>query len=432
MNFVAAVLLIGLGNPHDAFWMLLAMIEGYYFRHLFEPGVPLLPLRIFQFSSIVQEHLPKLSRHLQAENFSVNIFAHQCVMTVFAYSLEPDFLLHVWDIFFLMGWKALFRIGVGILVSLEDKLLEVGTEDISHFLHNCKQHYTPGAEVTTVLSGLMRFKISAAALYNIQCEFQFNRWSALLHGVRHEKFDEPLPTGFSFAPDDAGIKIDLNAFSTGNLPPWRIGDRLPLCGGDSRLPFPKTDKPLLLSMIDLRRLRMKLDEYDLQTQDDIAQLRTRLTDVDKQFEAVSRSAANFRAELDSLVVERDECYDFKMALMSAVQVAVSTSFESKRNQSEHEGKLAGHINDTTVRQIVDKMRHVERNFYELNRRCQSKFAELYPLEYSAEELHETKSKLTHQLSDFLNEYNLSRRKLIEGGIREMLDTATEMGVPVLA
>merc|ERR1719158_2088191 len=30
MNFVAAVLLVNLGNDQDAFWMLLAMIESYH------------------------------------------------------------------------------------------------------------------------------------------------------------------------------------------------------------------------------------------------------------------------------------------------------------------------------------------------------------------------------------------------------------------
>jgi len=137
MNFVAAVLLITLGNDQDAFWMLLAMLEGYHYRHIFASGVPLLPLRVFQFSGLVRQRLPKLWRHLSNEGFSLEIFAHQCVMTLFAYCIEPGFLAHVWDVFFFVGWKAFFRIGLGIFAKLQPRLLEMGIEEISAYMHRC-------------------------------------------------------------------------------------------------------------------------------------------------------------------------------------------------------------------------------------------------------------------------------------------------------
>merc|ERR1719486_593569 len=227
MNFVAAVLLINLSNDQDAFWMLLAMIEGYHYRHIFAPGVPLLPLRVFQFSGLVRQRLPKLWRHLSSEGFSLEIFAHQCVMTLFAYCIEPGFLAHVWDVFFFVGWKAFFRIGLGILAKLQPRLLEMGIEEISAYMHQCKRHVDPGtagggSEVQTTLQSLLCFKVPREKLDTLQRGFRLERWEALLsHSAckpgAADPQSEPLPLGFEWSKCGMNIQLHSRAFDTQDL-----------------------------------------------------------------------------------------------------------------------------------------------------------------------------------------------------------------------
>eukprot|EP00435_Cladocopium_sp_Y103_P062796 s22_g24.t1 len=182
MNFVAATLLIHADSVQEAFWLLLALLEGYHFRYVFAPGVPLVPLRVFQFSGLVQRNLPHLWRHLREDGHSLEIFAHQCVLTLFSYSLGPDLLAHVYDVFFMLGWKAVFRIGVSLLATLEDQLLNMDLEDISHYLHQCKRHLKLGSGPVAIRT-LLRFEVSSSSLEELESAFQLERFKVLLASV---------------------------------------------------------------------------------------------------------------------------------------------------------------------------------------------------------------------------------------------------------
>lgn len=140
MNFVVATLLVNLDySEEDAFWMFLAILNNYHFKHLFSPDVPLLPLRMFHFSRLVRTHLPNVWHHLNAKTFSgVEIFANQWIMTLFAYYLEPEVLGRVWDLFFLLGWKYIFQFGLTILKLLENDLCKMDVEEISAFMSSSR------------------------------------------------------------------------------------------------------------------------------------------------------------------------------------------------------------------------------------------------------------------------------------------------------
>ena len=139
MNFVGATLLINLGmNEVDAFWMFLAIIRNYHFKDLYSPAVPLLPLRMYHFSRIIRSHIPNVWHHLNSKTFSVEVFANQWIMTMFAYYLEPEILGTVWDLFFHLGWKYIFKLGGTILKILETKILEMDVEEISGFMSSVR------------------------------------------------------------------------------------------------------------------------------------------------------------------------------------------------------------------------------------------------------------------------------------------------------
>lgn len=136
MNFVVATLLLAFdSNESKAFFMFLAILRHYHFKHLYSPSVPLLPLRMFHFSRLVREHVPQVWHHLNTKTFSVEIFANQWIMTLYSYYIEPDILADkIWTLFFLLGWKFLLQFGVAILSLLEPQIVQMDVEEISAFM----------------------------------------------------------------------------------------------------------------------------------------------------------------------------------------------------------------------------------------------------------------------------------------------------------
>mmetsp|Transcript_17403 Transcript_17403/g.52526 ORF Transcript_17403/g.52526 Transcript_17403/m.52526 type:complete len:619 (+) Transcript_17403:32-1888(+) len=436
MNFVAATLLIHVGTARDAFWMLLALIESYHFQHVFAPGVPLLPLRIFQFSGVVREHLPRLWRHLKEESFSLDIFAHQCVLTLFAYSIEPDFLAHVYDVFFMVGWKAVFRIGLGLLASMEGRLLGMSVEEISRFMHQCKRHYDPG-EVNGgrgphgALCELLKFKVSRATLESLQHAFQLERWEVLLRRAGDGPGEEePLPVGLKRSPSASSFLVDANAFCTSNAPPLRASRGAGSCSGQSRPDAGGGATPtgtLRIPIEALRELKAVVGDFDAETQRDVATLRDRIADTDRELAVMLRDSEGLRCEVEQSELERLEWQEYKKALMEALQVAVKTSPAARRSSGAPGS--GGHMDaapprpqaqDDLVMQCLGKLNRLESDIFDRNQRWQAKVRELEPIGRQIDELRDVKARSMAELNGLLESRSRERRRCLGAGLREVL------------
>jgi hypothetical protein len=53
----------------------------------------------------------------------------QWVLTLLAYCLPLRALVRVWDVVFLDGWKAIFRVCLALLAAVEDDLLPLNLEE---------------------------------------------------------------------------------------------------------------------------------------------------------------------------------------------------------------------------------------------------------------------------------------------------------------
>mmetsp|Transcript_27190 Transcript_27190/g.63290 ORF Transcript_27190/g.63290 Transcript_27190/m.63290 type:complete len:644 (+) Transcript_27190:36-1967(+) len=451
MNFVAAVLLITLGSAHDAFWMLLALLDGYHYRRIFAPGVPLLPLRIFQFSGLVRERLPKLWRHLHFESSSIEIFAHQCVMTLFAYSIEPGILAQVWDVFFLLGWQAVFRVGLGLLAKLEPKLLSMDIEQISVFLHQCKRHVElpkdPAKGETTsvqeVLASLLQFEVSGGSLEDLERSFQEERWQQLLKlaasasGGLQERL--PLPTGIERAAGGEGISLDVNALRSENRPPWQCRSKADgkNVNGDDVEDEEASPLPVVISMDDLRALRRELEELDVQTKSDAVTFQERVRRAEKALQEVEHIAKPLQEEATGLTQACVEGRLRKQALIETLQVAVKTStFVRKSPQSEVETPETGAdeeapASDTEPPQRTDevvvecqlKLNRLESELFDQTKRLHELSERLTPISEELVDLRENKVRAMSQLQTFLSERQQQRSQRLAEGMQELLSAA---------
>lgn len=204
MNFVAATLLINLNMDEiNAFWMFLAIIRNYHFKDLYSPAVPLLPLRMYHFSRIIRSHIPNVWHHLNSKTFSVEVFANQWIMTMFAYYLEPEILGTVWDLFFHLGWKYIFKLGGTILKILEPRILDMDVEEISGFMssvrgggankrgseHPFSSTLAPSVLKDQLFRSLDEFKITNSHLEMYSKQFFNSKLMSVVNELPTEIFD---------------------------------------------------------------------------------------------------------------------------------------------------------------------------------------------------------------------------------------------------
>mmetsp|Transcript_13189 Transcript_13189/g.20549 ORF Transcript_13189/g.20549 Transcript_13189/m.20549 type:complete len:82 (+) Transcript_13189:1406-1651(+) len=78
--------------------------------------------------------MPKLYNHFIDENFPPSFYATKWFMTIFSNNMPLELTLRIWDMFFVEGQSALFRLALAILKINEKELLKSDFEMCSHLL----------------------------------------------------------------------------------------------------------------------------------------------------------------------------------------------------------------------------------------------------------------------------------------------------------
>ncbi len=81
-------------------------------------------------------------------------------MTIFSAMdvLSYEHTCAVWDLFFVDGWKALFRVALAMLAAVEDVLVYADFGAIVRFLNTYPRNRVP--EVPTLIANAMGFKVT--------------------------------------------------------------------------------------------------------------------------------------------------------------------------------------------------------------------------------------------------------------------------------
>ncbi|KAF9930796.1 hypothetical protein FBU30_011245 [Linnemannia zychae] len=108
----------------EAFWLLVATLEGGYLNDYFTPTLRQLRIDALVFERLLKAQDPRLAQHLEANDVSPIMYITPWFLTLFTLSLPWASVLRVWDVFYFDGVKTLFRIGLGILQICRTTLLE--------------------------------------------------------------------------------------------------------------------------------------------------------------------------------------------------------------------------------------------------------------------------------------------------------------------
>lgn len=97
MGFVGAALLMHMGEE-DAFCSLTFLMYRCGLRGVFLPDMQQLQLRLYQFSQLMMDCLPRLHKHLEELDIKPVMYAADWFLTLFARTLPLHLVFRVFDI----------------------------------------------------------------------------------------------------------------------------------------------------------------------------------------------------------------------------------------------------------------------------------------------------------------------------------------------
>uniref|UniRef100_A0A6Q2YL32 Rab-GAP TBC domain-containing protein n=1 Tax=Esox lucius TaxID=8010 RepID=A0A6Q2YL32_ESOLU len=118
----------------EAFCVFVKLMQDYRLRELFKPSMAELGLCMYQFECMIQELLPELHIHFQAQSFHTSMYASSWFLTIFLTSFPLPVATRIFDIFMLEGLEIVFRVGLAILQMNQAELIQLDMEGmLQHF-----------------------------------------------------------------------------------------------------------------------------------------------------------------------------------------------------------------------------------------------------------------------------------------------------------
>ncbi|XP_026529883.1 ecotropic viral integration site 5 protein homolog isoform X4 [Notechis scutatus] len=131
--FIVGLLLMQMPEE-EAFCVFFKLMQDYRLRELFKPSMAELGLCMYQFESMIQEQLPELFMHFQAQSFHTSMYASSWFLTIFLTSFPLPIATRIFDIFMSEGFEIVFRVGVALLQMNQTELVQLDMEGmLQHF-----------------------------------------------------------------------------------------------------------------------------------------------------------------------------------------------------------------------------------------------------------------------------------------------------------
>lgn len=118
--------------------LLLSLNDNYNLSDIWSPTLPRIKVLGYILSELTKRNAPLLHEYLSRLDMDIEIFATQWLLPLFSTTIPLQTLVVVWDLFFARGWKALFRIAVTLLVTIEPYILTLDLGGVAMFLRTWK------------------------------------------------------------------------------------------------------------------------------------------------------------------------------------------------------------------------------------------------------------------------------------------------------
>ncbi|CAG8491479.1 28588_t:CDS:2 [Dentiscutata erythropus] len=135
LGFLVGPMLMNMTET-QAFCVFVRLMETYDMRTMFTLNMEGLQLRLYQFSALLAQILPKLHEHFLRHAIHPAMFASQWFLSLFAYTYPLPLVLRIYDVVFAEGApETIMRVAIALLKKNETNLLSYEEfEDLLDFL----------------------------------------------------------------------------------------------------------------------------------------------------------------------------------------------------------------------------------------------------------------------------------------------------------
>ncbi|XP_050683639.1 ecotropic viral integration site 5 ortholog isoform X2 [Leptidea sinapis] len=132
-GFIVGLLLMQMPEE-EAFAVLVKIMQHHRMRDMFKPSMAELGLCMFQLDSLIQELLPDLHAHFQAQNFNTTIYASRWFLTLFTTTLSLPLSCRIMDVFLSEGIEIVFKISLALLTMGKNDLFSLDMENMLKYM----------------------------------------------------------------------------------------------------------------------------------------------------------------------------------------------------------------------------------------------------------------------------------------------------------
>ncbi|XP_056133380.1 ecotropic viral integration site 5 protein homolog isoform X2 [Lampris incognitus] len=167
--FIVGLLLMQMPEE-EAFCVFVKLMQDYRLRELFKPSMAELGLCMYQFECMIQEHLPELHVHFQAQSFHTSMYASSWFLTIFLTSFPLPVATRIFDIFMCEGLEIVFRVGLAILQMNHAELIQLDMEGmLQHFQRVIPHQLDSGPD--KVIQAAYQVKYNAKKMKKLEKEY---------------------------------------------------------------------------------------------------------------------------------------------------------------------------------------------------------------------------------------------------------------------
>ncbi|KAI9323495.1 rab-GTPase-TBC domain-containing protein, partial [Dichotomocladium elegans] len=303
-----------------AFCVFVRLMETYEMRTMFTLNMEGLQLRLYQFTALLAQILPKLSNHLAEHTVHPPMYASQWFLTLFAYAFPVPLVLRIYDIVFAEGAaETIMRVAIAILKRSEDKILQLTEfEDILDYVtsklhleynNDAGQMINDAMELSSIITHEKMDQLSELYVRDLEQEkkqteqvlaVRFNFWS---RSEKKKKTSTASPAQQTAATSNRGTLTSVNDTSTPLSPALSQPQHILPHEDTAMLHQQIEDLLLALSQIQSEHLELKqdfvhlcMDKMDLEAERDNLKAIVDDYEPDLQAEVAKLKAANFELQ----------------------------------------------------------------------------------------------------------------------------------------
>ncbi|XP_041446471.1 ecotropic viral integration site 5 protein homolog isoform X6 [Xenopus laevis] len=167
--FIVGLLLMQMPEE-EAFCVFVKLMQDYRLRELFKPSMAELGLCMYQFECMIQEQLPELYVHFQAQSFHTSMYASSWFLTIFLTSFPLPIATRIFDIFMSEGLEIVFRAGLAVLQMNQTELMQLDMEGmLQHFQKVIPHQFDGGPE--KLIQAAYQVKYNAKKMKKLEKEY---------------------------------------------------------------------------------------------------------------------------------------------------------------------------------------------------------------------------------------------------------------------